>query len=296
MFNCVLVKVSPEVSLKTKFVRKYFFDKLVSNIKGVFRANDISGSLIKKGNGRLFIFPDDSLNVEKISSLVLHVFGVQSVSLCYSFEFQNKDNLFDSSFLFAKSVLKKGSFKVEARRHSFEEFSSKQLEELLGSKILSGIPDLKVNLSKPSQTVFLEVNKNTAYLYDKLVSGPGGLPLGCEGNVAMVFDGKKEELVCGFLLMKRGCNVFPVAKKWNLKLKGHVNKLVKWNSFRSFHFSTFDELESLKEKSDIAVKAIAFGSFGKKVEGEKNKAGLAVFWPVAFLPKTFVKSILRDFF
>ncbi len=295
-FNCILVKVSPEVSLKSRFVRKYFLDKLVASIKSSLRANDVSGTTIIKGNGRLFVFPDDAKNRETIFSLLGFVFGIQAIARTFYFEFENKDSLLESTVLLGEKFLKKGTFKVDARRDMFEELSSKQLEEILGSRLLEKISGLKVNLSKPVQTLFLEVFSKRAFVFFDLVEGPGGLPLGCEGNVAVLFEGKKEELASAFLLMKRGCNVFPVVEKETEKIQTHVNHLVKWNSFRSFRFTPLNELSFLEKKDDIGVKAIVLSekSFGKKMSAEKKSFGsLAVFWPLAFLPKEQLSRIIK---
>ena len=41
-YNCLLVKTAPEITLKSRNVRKYFNDKLVKNIKG------LSGNELRK--------------------------------------------------------------------------------------------------------------------------------------------------------------------------------------------------------------------------------------------------------
>lgn len=291
--NCILVKVSPEVSLKSRFVRKYFFDKLVSSIKTVLRANHLSGTKIIRGNGRLFIFPAEKEKIGPIFSLLGFVFGIQSFSRAFFFEFKKKEEVVEKSVLFAKKNFSIGSFMVDARREGFEGFTSKEFEETIGSKVLESIKGLTVNLEEPDNTLFLEVYKSKAFIYNSHEKGAGGLPVGCEGNVAVFFEGKKEELAAAFLMLKRGCNVFPIAKKFDKKLKMHVNKLCKWNSFRSFMFSEAKNLGSLIEKNDISVKAIVFSDsvFSKKMLAQKKDSGLAVLWPLAFIPKTITSSL-----
>lgn len=292
--NCVLVKVSPEVSLKTRFVRKYFTDKLIASIKGVFRANGVSGTKIVRGNGRLFIFPEKKQNLQKIHSVLGFVFGVHSRSLSACLDFKESGELIRNGVNYAEKFFGEGTFKVDARRESFSEMTSQQMNEKLGSAILVAMPKLKVKLSDPKNTLFVEVVKNNAFFYVNEKNGPGGLPLGCEGNVAVFFEGKKNELAAAFLVMKRGCNVFPVVKKDSEKIRTHVNKLVPWNSFRLFKFSPIEDIEGLAVKKDISVKAIVFSndSYSKQLSEQKQGFSIAVYWPLLFAPKGMVKETM----
>src|SRR3989344_2653700 len=74
-FDCLLVKTSPEITLKSSSVRKYFNDKLIKNIKSALRNNSLSGTRIIKGEGRLYIYAEQE-KLRKISSLLKKTFGV----------------------------------------------------------------------------------------------------------------------------------------------------------------------------------------------------------------------------
>ncbi len=294
--NCVLVKVSPEVTLKTHFVRQYFVDKLVANIKQVLRAKSLSGNKIKKGGGRLYIFPSDKKNVSKIAFALSTVFGVQSSAVCEMIESSERNQIVQHAILFCKQSLKSGdSFAIRLRQVGQKNFSSKEVEAEIGSLAMQAVKKLKVDLEHPDKKISIEVLPIKTFFFVKEITGPIGLPLGVEGNVAVFFEGKKSELLAAFLVMKRGCNVFPVISSDSQKLKAHVNKLEKWNSFRKFAFFAPNDLPLLCEKKDIAIKAIvrADKNVSKKFEVQKQEFGVPVFWPLAFFPKELEKSFSR---
>ncbi|MBI2597779.1 MAG: hypothetical protein HYW50_01130 [Candidatus Diapherotrites archaeon] len=278
--DCVLVKVSPEISLKTHFVRQYFLNKLVSNIKQVLRAKALSGNFIKKGGGRLYIFPQKKENVSKIAKALETVFGIQSVALCIAINSSEKEEIVSRALKVALAEIKSGdSFAVRAKIVGEKNFSGKELEVEVGSLVLQQIKNLKVDLEKPKKKLSIEVTQNYSFFYAGESGCVSGLPLGVEGNVAVFFSGKKTDLLAAFLLMKRGCNVFPVLEKNSKKIKEQLVVLEKWNSFRKFKFSQKKDLNALVEKKDISVKAVVFG-----------------FWPLLFFPKELEKKYFGELF
>ncbi|MDO8633934.1 MAG: THUMP domain-containing protein [archaeon] len=293
--NCVLVKLSPEISLKTNYVRGYFLTKLISNIKQVVRAKKLSGNRIVRGGGRLYIFPKDKQKVMGLCLALKGVFGVSFVAPCKLVLSKSRSEIMDAALSVALDFIKPGdTFAVRLKNTLEKSFSSREFEATLGSKIISKIKNLKVNLDNPGKKLSIEVGPKGCFLYVEEIQGLAGLPLGCEGNVAVFFEGKKEELAAAFLMMKRGCNIFPVSTNFSTELKVHVNKLVKFNSFRSFKFSTLDELDELVSKKDISVKAIVFSndSYSKQLSEQKQNFSLAVYWPLLFAPKGMLKETL----
>lgn len=295
--NCVLVRLSPEITLKSHFVRAYFVNKLISNIKGVLRAKNLSGNSFVKGGGRLYVFPRDKKRVGPLALVLKNVFGVQGVAECKKVSSVSRSEIMDAALSVAVKHLKSGdSFAVRLKNSLEKSFSSREFESSLGSKIISSVKGLKVNLKNPQKQVSIEVGAKGCFLYVGELQGVCGLPLGVEGNVAVFFEGKKSELLAAFLMMRRGCNVFPVLKKNTIALREHVNHLVKWNSFRAFKFSTEKDLEGLVQKKDVSIKAIvkSDGEFGLGMEKQKNFFSVPVFWPLVFLPKEFEQKFLAE--
>jgi thiamine biosynthesis protein ThiI len=76
------------------------------------------------------------------------------------------------------------------------------VERELGRRLL---PDAAgVDLKHPEVTVHVEVQPDTAYFYEDLVSGHGGLPVGAEGRAVSLVSGGFDSAVASWLLLKRG--------------------------------------------------------------------------------------------
>ena len=293
--ECVLLKTSPEISLKTHYVRRYFTEKLVSNIKTVLRQNKLSGTEVRKKPGRLLIYSEKK-KLPKIGKLMENIFGVTSVA------FANKIGSVEKSEIILEAVKLAGmhfsemdSFAVRVKRHGTHHFSSKQLEEEIGSAINQKINGLIVDLTSPSKELFVEVKDLETFFYTEESPAAGGLPLGCEGNVAVEFLGRKEELLAAWLMMKRGCNVFPLVEKKTKKIESHINKLKKWNSFRKFKLTELQDKKDLLEKKDIAVKAIVKADtvFSREFVAEKKRQPVPVFWPLVFYPEELFERDIK---
>jgi len=112
------------------------------------------------------------------------------------------------------------------------------------------------------------------------------LPLGVEGSVAVFFEGKKEELLAAWLVMKRGANVFPIVKGSKAAVERILKKLVPWNSFRKFALTDEKDLEKLVAERDL--KAVVFAS-----SKPKHFPKMLALFPLVFFPKKMAGEKLK---
>jgi tRNA uracil 4-sulfurtransferase len=68
---------------------------------------------------------------------------------------------------------------------------------------------VRANLSKPDETIFIEIADGTAFVYRSKQSGAGGLPSGVSGKVITLLSAGFDSPVAAWKIMKRGAtNVF----------------------------------------------------------------------------------------
>jgi thiamine biosynthesis protein ThiI len=103
------------------------------------------------------------------------------------------------------------TFRVEASR-SEKRFplTSMQVDAQVGGAVLAAVPELKVKLVGQDLTVGIEIQPGEAFVLSEWRDGPGGLPVGSSGPVALLLSGGIDSPVAGMLLQKRGCTVAPV--------------------------------------------------------------------------------------
>ncbi|HEV3069722.1 MAG TPA: tRNA uracil 4-sulfurtransferase ThiI [Streptosporangiaceae bacterium] len=99
---------------------------------------------------------------------------------------------------------KTGSFAVRARRRD-KRFgvTSAELATRIGARVQReyGYP---VNLSRPDNTVFVEVDQYEVFVYTDGQPGQGGLPVGMSGRALVLMSGGIDSPVAAYRMMRRG--------------------------------------------------------------------------------------------
>lgn len=97
------------------------------------------------------------------------------------------------------------SFRVTARR-AYKQYplSSQEMAAKLGEDLM-GDTGMRVDLSNPDVTLFVEILSDRVLLHTGKERGPGGLPVGVTGKVVHLLSGGIDSPVAAWLMMKRGC-------------------------------------------------------------------------------------------
>jgi len=186
----------------TKGANRPVFEKsLERNIRSSLRG--LEGLQVKRVNQRFFVTLDER-GVEAAKDRLARVFGV----MWYA-QVERAQLSYPAILETAVTVLgdrqKDSTFRVSARRSdkSFE-MGSQDLARKLGEDIISRL-GLKVNLSDPDVTLFVDVIRDQVLVYREHVRGLGGLPVGVSGRVLHLLSGGIDSPVAAWLMMKRGC-------------------------------------------------------------------------------------------
>jgi len=207
--NVVLVRYG-EVTLKSPYVRELMEKKLIDHIKYVLRKHGYERVNIRLIPGRIFINNVD--NAAEVANIVSKVFGVVSTSPAVEVRTEIGE-IKKSVVNYALEVLKENqSFAIRARRVKRFPITSKELEKILGAEVLDKLREkkLKVNLTSPDVTIYVEVRSRKTYIYHEVFDGVGGLPYGVEGKAISLVSGGIDSPVATWLIMKRGVKVIPV--------------------------------------------------------------------------------------
>ncbi|MDA4136246.1 MAG: tRNA 4-thiouridine(8) synthase ThiI [Thaumarchaeota archaeon] len=181
--------------------RPIFEKSLERNIRSSLRGLD--GLRVKKVNQRFFVTVEDGM-VSEARERLARVFGVawyakvENVPLSYPAILETAVRVLDG-------CERDSTFRVSARRSdkSFD-MSSQDVARKLGEDIIARL-GLKVNLSQPETTLFVDIVRDQAIVYREHVRGPGGLPVGSSGRVLHLLSGGIDSPVAAWLMMKRGC-------------------------------------------------------------------------------------------
>ncbi len=223
--DVILVRYA-EVGLKSTGVRRYFESILIDNMLTALASQGME-ALVTSEQGRIYVTTD---RIAEALPVIRRVFGVASVSPAL---------VGDSAMVemqrlaaeYSREVLREGqSFAVKARREGNHPYRSMDVGREVGSAIFLANEErgVKVDLTRPDVTFYVEVRDKKAYLFSEYLSGPGGLPMGSQGKVVAVVEDERDALAA-WMLMKRGCRVivhapsssapFALLKTWDPKLK-----------------------------------------------------------------------------
>lgn len=201
--DTVLVRFSGDLTTKSRGTRAHFQRRLYRNLREAYRREGIDAE-VERQWGRLMVATADPRAAEVTS----RVFGVQSVSRAVRRPWSDLDDLVASGAeLFGDAVAGK-RFAVRARRSGDRRdipFRSIDLERALGTVLLERAAG--VDLGDPEVTARIEIHRDDAFFFTSQLAGPGGLPLGVEGQALALISGGFDSAVAAWQMMKRGVAV-----------------------------------------------------------------------------------------
>jgi thiamine biosynthesis protein ThiI len=210
IYDSVIVRFSGELWLKKVWTRKYYEKRLATNIKQTLKHYHIEYIELVRRHSRFYLKTSSALEA---SNILTRVFGISSVSpgIETSSEF---DNVIQKSVQLAEILLKKGnSFAVRCKRVGNQDYSSADVQKILGQKILDTFGkelNLRVDLSNPDVLLGVEIRDNQTFVYSHIIDAVGGMPLGVQSRLVGLFSGGIDSAVGMWLVMKRGCPIVPV--------------------------------------------------------------------------------------
>ncbi|UBH21684.1 tRNA 4-thiouridine(8) synthase ThiI [Macrococcus armenti] len=203
-YDHILVRYG-ELTLKSGN-RNTFVNQLKSNIK--YALIPLTGYKVNANRDRMYVEITEEADVEEIMKRISKVFGVHSVSPVVKVE-KDIEQIKASAVRLAQDIDGPGvTFKVDAKRSDkgfpYDTFA---LQQELGGEILSNIEHLTVDVRNPDYKLLVEIRRDAAYLYSRVIKGAGGLPVGTGGKTLLMLSGGIDSPVAGLEVMKRGVTI-----------------------------------------------------------------------------------------
>jgi thiamine biosynthesis protein ThiI len=222
IFPIVLVRFS-EIALKSRNTRMSLRRLLRHNVLAAMKINNFSVEKIEDTWDRLIVYATAS---DEVAQAVSKVFGVVSTSPAI----ECKGEIYEITKVvseIALETLKEGdSFAIRVRRVGKHEFTTYQIASACGSLVLQTAKEkgiqVHVDLDSPDHEIFVEVRDERGFVYESIVHGVGGLPLGSQGRVVSLLR-DYDSIIATWLVMKRGC--LPILVLFNGK--GEFEELVR---------------------------------------------------------------------
>jgi thiamine biosynthesis protein ThiI len=157
------------------------------------------------------------------------------------------DSVVEAIVRLATEALKPAqSFAIRTHRATPSPLSRHEIEIEGGSEVLRALKGkaVKVDLTNPDVTIFVDLVGDHAYVYNQRLTGPGGLPLSSQWRMLLILDSGPLSLLAAYSMMRRGCLVEPLlplsdsipffARGPQLRLARRLRDLVTRPSYRTF--------------------------------------------------------------
>jgi len=190
-----------EIGIKSRQVRLHFERVLVERIEEQLLRRKVE-SEVKRDWGRIFVRAGD---VDAALDALAHTFGVVSASPAIETD-ATPDAVAATVLDVARAQMPlDAGFAVRVKRSGKHAFTSLDVAKACAARILDDLADRRphVDLDAPTFELHAEVREGGAFVFQRTVRGPGGLPLGSQGRVGVLVDAPRAAHAA-WLMAKRG--------------------------------------------------------------------------------------------
>lgn len=220
-----IIRLSPELTIKSKPVRKRALILLKNNIKKHFDFNEIPvhitwnwdvinveyNKLIPPSKGGLG--GAETIN-RKIKNILSKISGISHFMEVTSFsieECSSKEEIFDKIYQEVSKIylenLKWKSFVARAKRTGLHWFTSSDIERYVWWWLLKYGENCRVDLHNPEIKVTFEIRDNIFHVIKNSIKWVDGYPIWFQDKVVSLISGGFDSGVATYSMMKRGCQV-----------------------------------------------------------------------------------------
>ena len=198
-----------EIFLKGKN-RDYFESLLIKNIKHALYGIQCD---FTRSQGRYFVENYDLDDEDEIVDRLKKVFGIYSLSVAYKVETKADQGFCDIKECLKNvavraeedCVLKNAKFRVTVKRADKRiPKASYEIAAELGGVVLAKT-HFKVDLTAFDYDFMVDIRENGySFVFSDVISGAGGLPVGCSSKGLMLLSGGIDSPVAAYMMTKRG--------------------------------------------------------------------------------------------
>lgn len=214
-----------EIHLKGKnrgYFEQVFMNNLERSLVGIRHE-------IRRPSGRYVVENFDAGMTDEIVARLSKVFGVHTLSVGTKVP-SDMDAIFEEILRISPNG---GTFKIVTNRADKHfPLDSMQVNAEIGGRLLAKKPDLRVDVHEPETILHIDIRENgTALVFEGIVKGAGGMPVGTAGRGMLLLSGGIDSPVAGYMIAKRGmkleCLHFHSYPYTNMQAREKVEELAR---------------------------------------------------------------------
>ncbi|WP_448911872.1 tRNA uracil 4-sulfurtransferase ThiI [Haemophilus sputorum] len=201
-----IIKLFPEIMIKSDSVRKRFIKILTSNIRNVLLRETENVAVIRNWD-----FIEVRAKVAEEAPMVLDLLqrtpGIHHILEVEEYPFETMHDIFEQTLAQVRSQLECKTFCVRVRRKGKHEFRSLDVERYVGGGLNQHIESARVKLTHPDVTIRIDIEHDKMLLVKARHEGLGGYPIGTQEDVLSLISGGFDSGVSSYMLIRRGSRV-----------------------------------------------------------------------------------------
>lgn len=200
-----ILKFYPEITIKSKSVRKRFCKLLTSNVRNVLKRHDEQVTVQLDWDKLNVATPnEDKHNIEKLIDAMQCIPGIAHILQVTEHEFSDVHSIYETVAPIVAPLIEDKTFCVRVKRAGNHDFTSNEVERYVGGGLNQHYPSKGVKLKNPDYTVKMEVRNNSLYVIAKRFEGIGGFPLPAQEDVLSLMSGGFDSGVSSYMMIKKG--------------------------------------------------------------------------------------------
>ncbi len=201
----LIVKLHPEISIKSKSVRKRFTKLLESNIRIVLRRTLESVAVSNQWDK--IVVTVEGATAEQQQTIIEQLQrtpGIIQFNLVQETTFTDVDDIYQQVFAIYQHQLDNKTFCVRVKRNGTHDFTSSDVAQYVGGGLNQNIATAKVKLKNPQTTVKLEIKDDRLFIIKTNYRGIGGFPLPTQEDVLSLVSGGFDSGVASYMMVRKG--------------------------------------------------------------------------------------------
>ncbi|WP_054014360.1 tRNA uracil 4-sulfurtransferase ThiI [Pseudoalteromonas sp. R3] len=274
-----IVKLHPEIVIKSKSVRKRFTMVLERNIKLVLCRFDEKVTVKNNWDNITVVTHSEDPAIRKafISGLG-RIPGIVQFLEVQETTFETLDDIYQKALPLVGPQIENKTFCVRVKRQGNHDFTSGDVERYVGGGLNQHVPGARVQLRKPDVTVKIEVKGDRAYIVTTKHLGMGGFPLPTQEDVLSLMSGGFDSGVASYQMIRKGArthflffNLGGAAHEIGVKQVSHYL----WKQYSSTHKVRFITVDFEPVVAEI-LENIESSQMGVVLKRMMMRAGSAV--------------------
>lgn len=200
-----IVKLFPEIIIKSKPVRKKFIKQLRDNLRKLLIPIDPDLDITREWD-RITIETQcrDEAGLAAMLAVLSNTPGIAHVVEVAEYPLVDLHDIYEKTRAAVGNSLRGKTFAVRCKRTGQHAFNSGEVERYVGGGLNQYAETGGVKLKDPDEVVRIEVRHERFFVVKQRHEGLGGYPIGTVDSVVSLISGGFDSTVSSYMTMKRG--------------------------------------------------------------------------------------------